>query len=403
MANQNIFDAFKQSSEHLGPEVYRRDSFQNDAFLNLVPRGTFPRGVGLVKTMFDVGNVYPETDERPWDSYNLATGSNTGACAYNFTDYQVGYNELTYSPSHFQLRGPRLCKDELYFSHEAATFLDAYLEELTKLVAVELANKLELEYRNLVPKAVLTAALPITAAGAPMTALPEATSDLTQEALDKIAVHLFQNRAATSNTGGWVSRLNGGPVYTLYVGQEASQSIMYNNSEFRQDLRDQTQNQLLTRMGANTAIKNFRHVINPTPPRFTFSGGTYTRVNTYGDQNPTKGQFQDLRDAWKDEASAPYEGAYIMNADVMTWDWVMPDNVVAGQRWDPFSYTGEWKFITGAEAAAEDGTGYDPAGKFGRHIAELAGAPKPGKNRSAGLLIIFKRCHLSTITTATCS
>jgi hypothetical protein len=87
----------------------------------------------------------------------------------------------------------------------------------------------------------------------------------------------------------------------------------------------------------------------------------------------------------------------------MTWDWVRPDNQVGSTRWEPQSYMGDWKFITGPEACASDGSGYDPFHKNGRHIAEMAGAAKPGANRSAGLMILFKRCQLNTLTTVTCS
>lgn len=402
MANGNIYDAFKQRSEYLTTEVYNRASF-NSIMLNVTPKGEYGRGLGLSQTLFEVGNAYPTTDERTWDSYTLANGSNTGACAYNFTDYTVGFDELTYSPKHMQLRGPRLCKDDLYFSHLSPQFLEGYVSELAKLAELELSNHIYTEYAALVPKAVATAAVPITAAGAPFSALPEATSDLTQEMLDKIAVHLIHSRATQPDSSGFVSLNQGGPLFSLYIGMEASQGISLVNANFRQDLRDGNSSELMRRIGANTAIKNFRHIINPLPPRYTFSGGTYTRVDTFVNVNGTKGVYQDINPAYLDPASAPYEAAVVLSPNVMQWDWVRPDNVVAGQRWEPSSYMGNWDFITGAEAAATDGSGYDPKHKFGQHIAEIAGAAKPGSNRKAGLVILFKRCHLTSVTTATCS
>jgi hypothetical protein len=403
MACGNIYDAFRVATEHLGKELYRRASF-NSIWGNLLNKGEFPKHVGLTKSVFEIGNAYPDTDERTWDAYTLATGSNTGACAYNFTDYTVGYDELTYTPSHFQLRGPLFCKDDLNFDHMADQFLNGYVEELTKLVDIELSNKFRLEYTSQVPKAVMTAAFPITAAGAGLTALPEATSDLTQEALDKAYVHLIHKRASNPDSNGWISFSDGGPLFTLYLGMEASQAIILNNSEFRKDLREGSMNlELFRRLAANTAIKGFRHVINPLPARYTFSGGTYTRVNTFVDVAGSKGTYQDINPAYLDEASAPFEACEVLSPDVVSWDWVRPDNQVGRTTWEPQSYMGDWKFITGPEACAADGSGYDPFHKNGRHIAEMAGAAKPGSNRSAGLMILFKRCHLSSLTTVTCT
>jgi hypothetical protein len=403
MACGNIFEAFKVAQEHLGEELYRRASFSS-IWGNLVPKGEFPKHVGLTKSVFEMGNAYPTSDERTWDAYTLANGSNKGACGYNFQDYTVGFDELTYSPSHLQMRGPLLCKDDLNFDHMAPQFLNGYVEELTKLVQTELDNKLQKEYYTKVPKAVMTSAFPISAAGASLT-LAEATSDLTQEALDKAYVHLIHKRASNPDSNGFVSLDNGGPLFSLYLGMEASQAIILNNSEFRKDLREGSMNsELFRRLGANTAIKGFRHIINPLPARFSYAAGAYTRVNTFANVTGSgAGTYQDINPDYLDPTTAPYEAAYVLSSDVMSWDWVRPDNQVGSTRWEPQSYMGDWQFITGPEACANDGTGYDPFGKNGRHIAEMSGAAKPGSNRSAGLMILYKRCQLNTLTTVTCS
>lgn len=409
MACGTVYDAFRVATEHLGDEIYRRASFSS-IWSNLIPRGEFPKHVGLTKSVFEMGNSYPTTDERTWDTYATSgTGADTSitnACAYNFEDYTVGFEELTYSPTHFQMRGPLLCKDSLNFEHLAPQFLNGYVEELTKLVQTELDNKLMKEYYTKVPKAVMTAAFPISAAGASLT-LPEAVSDLTQEALDKAYIHLIHKRASNPDSNGFVSLANGGPLFSLYLGMEASQAIILNNSEFRDDLRQGSMNsELFRRLGANTAIKGYRHIINPLPPRFSYNAGTgtYERVDTFANVTGAKGTvYQDINPNYLDTATAPYEGAFVLSPDVMTWDWVRPDNQVGSTRWEPQSYMGDWKFITGPEACASDGSGYDPFHKNGRHIAEMAGAAKPGANRSAGLMILFKRCQLGTLTTVTCS
>jgi len=256
---------------------------------------------------------------------------------------------------------------------------------------------------DFVPKAVVTDAFPITAVGAPFTALPASTGDLSQQALDKAAVHLIRNRATNPDSNGFITMANGGPVFTVLIGMEASQAITLANSDFRQDLRDGNSSELFRRLGASTAIKNFRHLINLTPPRFTYSGGTYTRVNTYVQQSGTKGNDYVLNPDYISPASAPYEAAIVLNPAVMSWEWVQPPAQVGTVKFENSNYMGEWNFITGSEACATDGSGYDPLNKYGRHVGELAGAARPGANRAAGLVILFKRCHASSITVSSCT
>jgi len=401
MACSNIFDAFKQAGESLQKEIYRQATVKNP-FLNFVPRGTYKKGTGLVQTRFKIANVYPDSDERSWDNYTLATGSNAGACATNFTDYDVGFEEQTYSPQHMQLRGPLLCKDEAYFSTYSDEFLTAYVEELGKVADNELGNRILKGYYDLVPKMIADPNGTMTAAGAGLTSMTAATGDINQELLDMAAIHLIDSGATNTNSNGFITLANGGPVFPLMIGMQASQGILLANSNLRTDLRE-TQSEagkLFTRLGANVALKNFRHIQMLRPPRFSFSGGTYTRVNTYVKQSTTKGQEYVVNPAWK---TADYEMAIVLNPAVMSWEWVQPQATVGTTRWNPMSYMGDWQFITGSEACATDGSGYDPFGKYGRHIAEIAGAVAPGANQESGLAIIFKRCHLSTATMTTCT
>lgn len=406
MACSNLFDAFKQRQEFLGPDIFRRASFRN-VLMNVIPRGMYPRGIGLTRTNFEIGNSYPTTDERTWSTYTLATGSNAGACAYpSWVDYTVGYDELTDSPEHIMIRGPGpLCRDEMYFSFGAEQFLQGYVGELSKCVEIEFANHLFKEYTDLVPKVSLDGSWAPTAAGAALSTLAQPTSDLTQEYLDRAYIHLVHSRAGDPDSAGWVSMSDGGPIFSLQLGMEAHQAILTNNSDFRTDLsrNSSMQNELFRRLGANSSIKGFRHIITPVPARFNWVGGALTRVNTFANVSGQKGTYQDLNSAWIATASAPYEAAVILSPAVCQWDWVAPQQTWAGQTFDPHTYGGEWEFHTGAKACGDtDATG-DPFGKYGRHFGELAGSAKPGSNRSAGLMILFKRCQFSTFTQVSCS
>lgn len=400
MACSNVFDAMKVATESLDMDLYRVATFDN-VWMNLIPRGVYPKGVGTTRTVFTIGNSFPTTDESTWESITLASGSNQGACDPTFNDAYFGFTQSNYSPERFGLRGPILCKDDLYFDHNADAFLEAYVQELGKHSGKILANRLEVLYRQFVPKWVANPSFTKTVQTG-ITALAASTSQLTQQHLDRVATTLIEDRATNVNSNGFVSFSSMGPVFTLYIGMEASNAILTNNSDYRQDLRDGTPNALLRRMGATQATKNFRHLINLTPPRFSHNGADYVRVPTYSDSAGTKGTVSDLNADWVSTTTAPYEGAYVLHPGVYTEELIAPEASVGGVGFDPSSYMGQWQFVTGPDAQ-QGNTCSDPLHKRGRHFAEYMHAAKPGANLKAGAFIIFKRCPVNDFTAVTCS
>ncbi|MFQ5589549.1 MAG: hypothetical protein ACE5HE_00160 [Phycisphaerae bacterium] len=380
-------------------------------WMNAIPRGVFKKGVGTTRTVFTLGNSQPVDDEPTWEAVtlnSLADTSNYGLCNPTWNDVEFGYFSENYSPEKFSLRGPTLCKDDLNFHHNVDEFLSGYVEELAKYSEATLANRLCNKYRSLVPHWACTSTFvqdtAYTDAGTGTIAgIAEATSELTQEHLDTIAVQLIHDRATDSNSNGFVQLGPEGPIFVLYIGMEASSRIATNNSEFRLDVRDAEPSQLMKRMGATRVIKNMRHAINILPPRFSYAAGTYTRVNTWvNDATVTDGTAQKLNPNWISKTTAPYEGAFIVNPNVMTEELIAPDNVVGGVEWDPSRYFGEWQWVTGVDAIGADTGCLDPLKKRGRHFAEYFHAFRPGPNKLAGAFIIFKRCPISH-TDATCS
>lgn len=405
MACVDIFDAFRVATESLSPEIYRIASFDN-IFLNLIPRGMFVKGQGTTRSVFTIGNVLPTDDEPTWNAIVLANGENGGACTYNYTDVEVGFNENTYSPSRRQIRGPVFCKDDMYFDFNVDAFLSGYVDEMAKYASYEFGNKLFIEYIKLVPALVANANAPISDP-APSTfyTLPLATSELTQEMLDKAAVYLTQVGRANNPDGmGFTTYGPSGPLYSLYIGVEASQLIKQNNAEFRQDIRWADPSKLLFRLGATEAIKNFRHVPWVMPPRYNYNNGTgtYVRVPTFVTVAGTKGNVTEINPDYLDPTTAPYEGAVVLSRYVLQADIVEPVASHPGNvKFDPSSYMGEWTWKTGNDAVGPDC--YDPLHKRGRHFAEWIMAPRPLSTPKSGMFILFKRCPIHNYQTVTCT
>jgi len=414
MACPNVFDAFAVATESLAQDVYKRASYRS-LWLNAIPRGEYPRGTGLTQTSFLTGPIEP-TSQGQWDAITLATGSNGGACDVTYNEVDVGYEAVTWSPERFALKGPVLCKDDLIFDHRPEVFLQAYVEKLSIRAQREWERRYSALYGKYSRKAVAKGSLPIIdtipsgvnqlawkdAVSTGVT-LEGATSELTQEMLDQVAVELIRAGATNPDSGGFIGYSSDGPVFTLNIGLEASQRIAQNNSTFRDDLRYADMGQgsaaeLLKRLGANRVIKNFRHVPNLVPDRFTFDSGTgkYTYVEPFEAVATTKGYKWTYRSAW---VNAPYEAAYVVTPQVFKSHIVRPINSLGDITWNPTNYMGEWQWVTGGFRLDEACT--DPLEKKGRHYAEFMHAPEPIFTNQ-GFVIFFKRCS-GNYTEITCT
>jgi hypothetical protein len=405
------------ATESLNDELYRRASWKG-IFINLIPRSEYSQGTGLTQSTFTIGRSEPTSDEETWSRITGSTltggdaDSGSGACSVQWNDTQWGYKEQTYSPEQFGLRGPIICQDDLIFNFKAARFLEAYITALEKRSRRSIENRLMNIYMHLVPKHSATASFPEYAGGSltngvspsspSLVGVTPPTSELTQEMLDKVAGILNELGASDPNSSGWINLGDDGPIYPLYIGQEASQDIQLNNSELRQDYRWAEPMALLKRIGATRVIRNFRHVINLFPPRYNYLAGNWVRIPTWimpsTAPHASKGNVAVINPQW---LTAAYEGALVLNPWVFHEENIRPVNSAAGLTWEAKSYMGEWDFKTGGREI-DDAACYDPTKKLGRHFAEYKHAARP-IFPEFGRLIIFRRCPVTNFGTVTCA
>lgn len=407
MACSNVFDAFAIATENLSDEVYRNASYRS-VWLNAIPRGTFETGVGTTKTTFAIENSEPTDDTETWTAItnsDVAGGSGGGAggsCASSYTDVEVGYTSRTYNPEEFALRGPILCKDDLIYDHNVDTFLRAYVEEMTKRAQRSWEKRYENLYMKFASKVPAGNGLATVDGELDFenSVVAQSTSTITQQLLDQLAVTLIDRGATNPDSNGWIGYGESGPVFPLLIGLEASQQLAMHNDELRNDFRHAESgkgaaSELMSRLGATRQIKNFRHIPNLRPPRFSWSSSTgkYTRINQYTMASATKGKKAVLNPLWQ---TADYEGAIILNPSVYTSEIVPPVNSAGGVSWNPTSYMGEWKWVTGgSKIQAANADCEDPLDKLGRHYAEFKHAARP-EFPTHGMTVVFKRACGST-------
>ena len=405
MSCPNVFNAFAVATESLAQDVYKRASYRS-MWLNLIERGEYPQGTGLTQTSFNTTSIEPTAAEE-WSAITLASGNpgdNGGACDVTYNDVPVGFNAVTWGPERFALKGPLLCKDDLTFDHRVEAFLRVYLEKLS----IRAQRSWETRYQNMFAKYAIKAVadssftqvetipsgineLPWIQTGSAGQALNQATSELTQEMLDVAAATLIRNGATNPDSSGFISYSSDGPVFQLYIGLEASQRIAQNNAALREDLRFADMGsgpgaELLKRIGANRVIKNFRHIQNLFPPRFSYAGGKYTLIQPFTSSSGTKGTVFSVNPSW---TTALYEGAFVPTPYVIKSHIVRPVNRVGDLSWMPTNYMGEWQLVTGAYKLDVDCA--DPLEKKGQHYAEFVHAVEPVFTNQ-GMTIIFRRC-----------
>lgn len=416
MACDSAFDAFRQATEHLDDDLLKRASFQG-IFFNLIRRGEYQRGSGLNLRVFTIERSEPTSDNESWPRVAFTNGD-AGSCGTTFNDATYGHTERSFAPEQFGLKGPVICQDDLIYNWNTEMFLEGYLNALSKRSRRSIENRYLAIYSHFVDKNVTNSSFSKTngnsgtlpTSGPNLSGLAEASCELQQGDLETVAAELNEEGATDPDDAGWINLGEDGPIYPLYIGQEASQQLLRNNPDLRQDYRwgDATMGdaaRLLKRVGATKIIGNYRHVINLFPPRFHWiptggGNGNYQRVNTWVMPSKSKGSGAEINPQWRD---APFEAAYVLSPWVFQSNVIRPVNAAAGLRWEPKSYFGEWEFVTGGNRITDAGADcYDPLQKLGRHFAEYKHAPMPLYPKY-GRMIIFRRCPASDSSCVTCA
>ena len=414
MACPNPFDVLRLRAEDLGPRLYVRAAYM-DAWLSLIQRDEWPIGAGLVRSSFEVLRSEPSTDEETWVPITTTSGSTyIGSCGGTYNTTFVGYKEVTYKPEQFKLRGPLVCQADLTLHWESLDFWEKYFQRLEQRNTKSIINRLENIYGTYATKVVplgngtleyttgdITTQPPGSALSLGAASVPGCA--LSQDILDQQAVLLVENGATAPDSMGWITMGPSGPIFPLMIGMDASNQILLNNAELREDYRAAFQTfgetaPVIQRLGASRIIKNFRHVITAFPPRWSIEAGVLTRVPRWlmstSSSVATKGQGAIPNPAYQNPNIAAVEGAYVMTPWNYREEILRPVNAAPGMTWRAQDYMGEWKFVTGNDAVLgmDDCAGVtDPLHELGRHFAQYKHAAKPIFPDYARL-ILFRRC-----------
>lgn len=381
--------AFRTATESLEQRVLRSPRLGKAMFWrNMIPRGTFVKNQGVTRSTFTIKSSEPADDQSLWYQIALSAGQPSPSCDTNYEDIGVGMYERTYGPKQRRFRGPVICKADLTYQHEPDTFLNAYVDEMGRVIARVWEFTLRGDYMYMAnwyvdgvkysgPNALAT--------------LPRAFQGISQQNLNKMATAQINVGGGSDPDGGYTNLGPNGPIFPLEIDMEDSERVLTANSTIRDDARFASEGKdgmgdfsLWRPIGAMRVIGNFRHVPTNIAPRFNFTGGVYIQVSPFKSITDVGNDGVILTNAY---INAAFHAAILMSpqvyqADIVTpMDWRFPNTQ---------NYNGEWEFKTGAYRIC-DGTNYDPQEEKGRHFAKIVYAPKPIYPYLGGVYL-YKAC-----------
>lgn len=391
--------AFRTAVESLDQRILRSPRLGKAMFWrNMIPRGTFVKNQGVTRSKFTIKSTEPADDQSLWYNIALSAGQPSPSCDTNYEEIGVNFLERTYSPKQRRFMGPVICKADLTFQHNPEQFLNAYVDELGRVIARIWEFSLRSDFMNFVPWFV--DGTKTSGPNAKATAA-RAFEGPSQDRMNDISVELINVGAGSEPDGGYTTFGPAGPQFPVEIGLLTSGNLVKANSTLRQDAQYASMGKdgdgdlsLFKAIGADRIIGNFRHVPTPIAPRFNYTGGTYVQVSPFKDITAVGTDGVILTDAYQ---NAAFEAAIIMSPRVFTAEVVLPSD------WrfpNSQNYNGEWEFKVGGNLVCSPAV-FDPQQEKGRHFAKLEWAAAPDFPYMGGVYL-YKRCT-TTRNTIFCS
>lgn len=374
----SINNRFARDTNRITGKLLRR-SIVSSVWTRLVLKETFPRGMGDTLKVITVGRNLPSNPDN-WEDVAIES---TGACVPTENQIGHGYDEATFAMKQMALTSIPICVDTTYGADRVMQQAAAMLRNLEQASTYVWKRKAINDYITVSKNHF------VAAAGFPKneTTWPsvEPTSVLTQKMLNVIYTDLIAEGAEMD--GGSLGRADGGrPQFILVTSAEASNEIMRETGSNNINAflyNEKRVPELLQPLGVERVIRGFYHYIDNLPPRFTYSGGTFTEVHPYESVAATSGTRLKIRQAYRE---APYEASFVYLPTVFSWAVPQPTSTVGSKtKWNPQSYMGEWQWLNIQDR--DD----NPLNQIGFYYGLLRCAVKPGIPEF-GYCIMHKRC-----------
>ena len=402
----NIEQLLVSESSRIGDDIYRK-TVDTSPWLKLVKQDAWPDEMGESVSVLVYERSLPYTDAgAPKVSWNSV--SQNGA-AYGSSDFAAGTNTLnntgndsasagsfpasggtidfgqtlrTYGLSHAALESPNISLNDLRFPMKRKEQLANIMQILTESTTEVWIQRYRDQYISIAQNKLTATTDTTTTSGfdysitgvgrnttgatasgsggfLATTAATSAGTQLTQTILDRVYMDLLRNGAGANA----YDRMNGAPVFLAIMSPETSDSLIRANADIRQDFRwSDRVSELLAPLGVQRSYRNFHHLVDAFAPRYSWSGGAFTRVypfvkvaNDLG--NARQGFKYELNTSY---LNAAWEDTIIFVPDVFTSLVPKPLSIGNGMEFNAQNYRGEftWRNILDREKNPDGTVGY---------------------------------------------
>jgi hypothetical protein len=161
-------------------------------------------------------------------------------------------------------------------------------------------------------------------------------SQIHQDALDYVRWKMVHDGAGEEGAYG---KIDGQPIFTVFMSSEQQRAIIKGNDDVRQDYRYAAPAELLKPFGVNRVYSGFYHIIDDKAPRWDISEGGWVRRPFYS----VSGGIAIVNPAYE---AAAYEDVIVYHPKVVKCLMQKPlSSLGSGANVKPWDYSGEVQWI----------------------------------------------------------
>ena len=374
----NIQTYLAKESGRLTYDIYQRTLYSSP-WLALPKKTSWPQEMGekVSNVMFERPRI--EAGAVNWSA--LSFNDNTGNSCIPPADkveFKTTLREMQLF--HKAVYSPRFCVNDLLFTGARQQQMANVVKALQEQVRLHWIERHREEFTKWSNKVIAEPTLPTETEGGTTFSASEATSFLTNGLLE----HFYETLILEQGGQHALATNNGRPIFGLITDQVSSRRLTRSDENIREDWRQTSKAEsLLEPLGVSHTYNGYVHMIDDMPPRYTFAGGIYTKVEPY----LNTGGVVSVNPAWR---LAEYQDSYIWATNAIQFRVPSTVTGVGKAKFNPQNYMGDFRWLNVPD---DDDTSasYNPDGTIGRFRGVLMTASE-GINPHVLFTIRHKVC-----------
>lgn len=401
MAADTINSFFAEESGRIEQDILRRTTHISP-WIDLVQTGPWTDEMGQALKVLTASRVLPADSngnltEPTWTDIvsDAGYGSAGGACLPTVTTLKGGADLEEFNLAQTALESETLCVTNFRSVFELKRQVAALKKGLVESTKFTLVERFRSEFARLCTNHIL-----VTSQGAvESTTMPSGSGKTPAVMTNELLVDAYSNLVHIGATDSpLLMKADGSPLFSLFTSLEASRNLK-RASGIRDDYRYNDRlvgelTKIFSNYGAlSMPVDGFQHLIDPTPPRWQYSGG-WVRVWPYVRVATDKGYKLIKNDAYR---TAAWEDTFIFHPEV--FKALFPKSITTageGTSFQPVQYRGDWKWLNIAHRSDNP----DNTMGFWRGVFTMASEPLYS---DFGYRIRHARCRNQTGFYAACS